>query len=438
MDFGNIAAGFDHIYDPKLGIISNLRELGREPGAPDFVHVTARTCNPAALGGVPGPFTTAGAAAMREAAVARALRAAVARYCAALYDRSGLPLSTFAEAEFPCIEPGAFALFSDGQYRRPGFPYVPFGADTPVRWAGAVDLATGARVHVPAGFLWFPFAYLRSAGDLPVVPAMPAGLACGDTVASAALSGIYEVVARDSAALFWHSGTPPPQLHPDTLTPVLLDLARRFTASGDRITILDLTTNNRIPTYAAVARSERPEAPAFAFAVAANLDPAAALEDALAELAETRRLARLAQRRRPLPSPANEWEDVIEIADHLNFAAARENSERIAFILASDDRRRLGERENAATGSVEGDLAAAVGRIASSGGRVLAANLTSEDVAELGLAVCRVVIPGYQPLTTGHGLRALGGARLYEVPQKLGYRGIARGSAGNAAPHPFR
>ena len=73
----------------------------------------------------------------------------------------------------------------------------------------------------------------------------------------------------------------------------------------------------------------------------------------------------------------------------------------------------------------------------SSGHEVYAANLTSDDVAALGLAVCRVVIPGYVPILPGHRFRALGGTRLSEVPQKLGYRGIARGSGGNPAPHPF-
>ncbi len=109
--------------------------------------------------------------------------------------------------------------------------------------------------------------------------------------------------------------------------------------------------------------SDRPEAPAFVFAVAANLDPAAALAAALAELAGTLRAAREAGRQRPPPSPANDWEDVIDAADHLDFAADRANSERVAFLLASDDRRHLADRESAATGSVAGDLEACIGRV---------------------------------------------------------------------------
>lgn len=433
-----IAAVFDQLYDQRLGIVASLGEIGREPGAPDYVHVAACTCNIVTLGGVGGRISVGAAGAARDAAFATAVAAAVTRYAAALYARGDLPLSTYAGAGFPCVEPRAFALFSDGQYRRPGFPYVPFTADTPVRWARAVDLATGEAVHVPASLVWHPFHHVRSAGDLPVAPPGLSGLACGDSVGTACLTGVYDVVARDAAALFWHSMTPPPVIHPDTLPATLASHVRRFEATGDKITLLDATTNNRIPAIIAVLASDRPDAPAFVFAAAADLDPAVAVAAALANLAESRRLARKAQHTRPLPSAANDWEDVIDSADHLNFAAARENSERMAFMIGSEDRRHLAERENGATGTVAGDLDVAIDRVALTGARVLSANLTSADLAGLGLAVCRVIVPGYQPLNAGHALRPLGGDRLYEAPQKLGYRGIARGSAGNTSPHPFR
>jgi len=432
-----IAAVFDQLYDPKLGIVSRIGEIGREPGAPDYIHAAARTCDGAALGGVGGRFETAAAGTTRDQAFAAAVAATVARYAAALYDRGRLPVATAAAAGFQCVEPRAFALFSDGQYRRPGFPYVPFTTETPVRWTGMADLATGEAFHVPASLVWSPFLHLRSAGDLPVAPPSLGGLACGDSVAAACLAGLYDVVARDAAALFWHSMTPPPHFRRDTMTPAVLDLVQRFERAGDRVTLLDVTTNNRIPALLAILGSDRPDAPAFVFAAAANLDIATAAGNALRNLAEVRRLAKAAQQQRPPPSPANDWEDVIDAADHLDFAAARENAERIAVILTSDDRRHLSDRESAATGSVAGDLDVAVGRVGFTGVRVLSANLTGVDLAGLGLAVCRVVVPGYQPLNPGHALRPLGGDRLYEVPQKLGYRGIARGTAGNTLPHPF-
>ena len=397
----------------------------------------ATACDPAPLGGFAGRHAATAAGATRDAAFAGAVARAVTRYAAALYERGGLPVATAAEAHFPTIDPGTLTLFSDAQYRQPGFPYVPFTPTTPVRWASAIDLATGSVVHVPAALVWHPFVYLRRAGDLPVLPPGADGLAYGDGVAAASLAGLYDVVAADAAALFWCSMTPPPRIALDTLPPALRRLAARFGPDGGGLALLDVTTDNRIAAVVAMLSSDRPGAPAFALAAAADLDPARAVEAALGRLAATRRRARTVLAERPSPSPANDWEDVIDADDHLAFAAAREHAERLAFMQASDDLRPLADRDGGATGSVEGDLEQAVTRVALTGASVLSANLTSADLAALGLAVCRVVVPGYQPLAVGHRLRALGGTRLFEVPQKLGHRGIPRGSAGNAAPHPF-
>ena len=223
-----IAAAFDQLHDPRFGIIAAVAELRRPPEAPAYVHARAETCGTVPLGGTGGPFRSVAAATTRSSALAGAVAHALARYAAALYNRAGLPLSTFGDADFPCIEPRSFALFSSGQYLRPGFPYVPFAADTPVRWASMIDMANGAVVHVPASLVWHPFAFFRSAGDLPVAPPGTAGLATGGGVAAASLVGLYDVVARDAAALFWQSMTPPPCIRNDTLPVALRPLVSCF------------------------------------------------------------------------------------------------------------------------------------------------------------------------------------------------------------------
>ena len=69
--------------------------------------------------------------------------------------------------------------------------------------------------------------------------------------------------------------------------------------------------------------------------------------------------------------------------------------------------------------------------------RVLLAELTTPDVGGLGLSVVRAVIPGFHQLFMGHALRCLGGTRLWEVPQQLGYPGVTREGGDNPAPHPY-
>jgi ribosomal protein S12 methylthiotransferase accessory factor len=437
MEAGTLAATFDTIYDPQIGIVSALDEVPLEPDAPQFPHYRAQICDPAALGGAATARTVEAAATSREAAVVAALRGSLSRYCAALYDRDGLPVSTATDAHFACLAPDDFALFGNQQYAVPGFPYVPFDDETPVRWTSAVDLATGETAYVPAAMVWFPFLYVRRAGDLPIVASQPGGLACGEGVAAAALAGARDVVARDAAALFWQAMIPAPPVRIDTLPPSLRDMARRFERTGDTIAILDITTDNRIPSVVAIVASERPERPAFVFAAAADLDPGVAIVDALCRLACNRRLAEATMQTRERPSPTNDWEDVLVSADHVNVAAEHGNRGLFAWISVADEQREWRDLESGATGSVDGDLEAVIGRILATGHRVYAANLTSEDIGGLGINVCRTVVPGYQPLFAGHRLRPLGGRRLYDVPRKLGHRGITRGSEGNPAPHPF-
>lgn len=432
-----IRAAFDDLYDPRVGVVAELHEVERARGAPDWFHAAASTADTGPLGGLAGRWRTGAAGATRDAAFAAAVAAALARYAAALYERGGLPLATSAEAPFAAVEARSFALFSDAQYRQLGFAYVPFTPATPVRWASAIDLATSSIVHVPAALVWHPFLHHRLAGDLPVLPPWTGGLACADGVAAASLAGLYDVVARDAAAMFWQSMTAPPRIVTETLPPGLRALVARFAVGGSDVTLLDVTTDNRIPAVIAALAGRRPDAPALAFAAAADLDPARAVAASLAAVAETRRRARAAMAAQPPPSPANDWEDVIEAEDHLAVAADRDNGARFAFLFESEDRRHLADRDGGATGTVTGDLDQAIGRVGLSGTRVLSANLTSADLADLGLAVCRVVVPGYQPLVPGHAARPLGGARVYEVPQKLGHRGLPQGSPGNPTPHPF-
>ena len=375
MQTAAIAAVFDQLYDPKLGIVSAVGEIGREPGAPDYIHVAARTCDPAALGGVGGRFSRRRRGADRATRpMPPRSRAAVTRYAAALYDRGGLPLSTFAAAGFPCIEPRAFALFSDGQYRRPGFPYVPFTDETPVRWASAVDLATGATVHVPASLVWHPFLHLRSAGDLPVRAAgrgrarlrrRRRGRLARRPLRRGGARRRGAVLARDDAAAAAsprHAAAAAPRPRPP-----LRGGRRPGRAPRGRPPTTASRASSRCspPTAPKRPPSSSPRRPASTPRTPSPMRSPASPRTAVSPASRSGRCRR---RRR-----SNDWEDVIDAADHLAFAASRENAERIAFILTSDDRRHLAERDSASTGSVAGDLDAAVGRVALTGVRVLAA-----------------------------------------------------------------
>jgi ribosomal protein S12 methylthiotransferase accessory factor len=427
----------DLLLDPSLGIISKITEIPIEPGAPNFFHYAAWACNTEAFSPQKNFNRSGGASSRREIAVAKAVGEAVERYCAALHDREECPLASFESAPFKCVDPASFALHSPEQYQQPGFPWVPFTSSTSIRWTPARDFLSGETVHVPAAFVWIPYTFAQSAGDSPVGQPISTGLACHSTPDMATLTALYEVVERDCFTIFWQAMISPPQIRIATVSAKILDLVRRFELTGDRVLLFDITLDNGIWCFLSVLVSEAPERPAFVFAASANLNPEYAAIKALEELAHTLQYSQVLMDNRALVSRDNGWEGVRTQKDHLSFAGCHDNRDSFDFMTASQARHSFDEYNNRSADNALEDTMEATRRIELTGHRVLVADVTSSDIASLGLSVCRVLVPGYHPLFIGHANRALGGRRLYEVPQRLGHAGIAPGCRDNPAPHPY-
>ena len=131
-------------------------------------------------------------------------------------------------------------------------------------------------------------------------------------------------------------------------------------------------------------------------------------------------------------------ERIASFDDHILYYADHDRAGAAAFLDASDDRtpaESIPPLEGA--GPAEW-IAALCDRVAAAGSTAYAVDVTSPDVAELGLAVIRVVAPGLCGLDVSHDARFLGGRRLYEAAAAAGLR---RGSMCeddvNPDPHPF-
>src|SRR5690242_12298586 len=115
------------LVDSRVGIIANVQEVPREQGAPDFVYMTAKTCKLMANGSHEQDFFIGtGVSVDRSQATVKAVGEAIERYCAADWVPEQFPLTAFDSADFACVRPAEFVLFSDAQYAKPDFPYVPF------------------------------------------------------------------------------------------------------------------------------------------------------------------------------------------------------------------------------------------------------------------------------------------------------------------------
>jgi len=427
----------DCLVDDHVGVVRYVQEVQIESGDPDFFHFSAQACNTAAFCRQENFGSTGGASTDRSIAAAKGIGEAVERYCAALYEVEELPLSSYEEADFQCVRPNEFAFHSPEQYERPGFPWVPFNDDTPVRWTSTVDLKTGETWFVPAALVYIPYAYYLGTGDAPIVQPISTGLACHSGFARAAASGICETIERDAFTITWQAKVGAPQVRIETLSNANYNLVERFEKSGGFVTILNITTDVGIPTILSLLRYEREYGPALVVAAATDPSPEVAVRKSLEELAHTRRYSQQIKARMPRLEPDPEYSNVVDQLSHLNFWCDHEHTPLSEFLYASKERIDFNEIENMSCGDPVQDLRTLVDSVDRTGHRVLLADLTTPDVGDLGLSVVRAVIPGFHPLFMGHEIRALGGRRLWEVPQRLGHRGIDRETGDNPLPHPY-
>jgi ribosomal protein S12 methylthiotransferase accessory factor len=412
-----------------------LVEAPREPGAPQFFHYYAEACNAAALGGEQSFRQGGGASSDRDRAMAKAVGEAIERYCAAFYSKESLPLVSADAAAFPCVEPSDFALYREDQYVAARMEFVPFTKDVPVRWTKAHDVETSRIVYVPAASVFVPYMY-KVSEEPPIIQPISTGLACNEGHESALVSAACEAIERDAFTIFWQARLAPPRVRLASLDPTNLDLLQRFARARYDVTLFDITTDIEVPCFMSVARHDDSSQPALCIASAAHPVASTAVRKCLEELEHTRTWCRKLKATTPALDP-QKTEMILTQKHHLRFWCEQVNRPLADWLFASSRETDL----PTVSEDVQSDPARQLSQVREAlknvGLRMLFADLTTPEIRELGLNVVRAVVPGLHPLYIGHVKRALGGRRLYEVPERLGYGTPQLELDDPTNPHPF-
>ncbi|WP_194847305.1 YcaO-like family protein [Candidatus Neptunochlamydia vexilliferae] len=413
--------------------------MALEVGAPPLFSYFAYSSNTKPLTGWKNFGETGGVAPDRPIALAKALGEAVERYCSAIYRKKDLPLTSVRKASFKCASPELWDLYTEEQFEQESFPFVPFNEDTIVRWTPAFDLVKGFMIYIPAQSVYVPYyAFSQEDPERLLGQSISTGLACHETFIKGAISGICEVVERDALMITWQAGISPPKIDLTTIPQHLKNLVKISKGLTGMIDIFDITLDNGIPTFLSAYRSSLKTETAFCMAAATAPAPEEALRKSLEELVHTRRYSQiLFQTHPPLSQETIETKNIRSKEEHLRFWADHGNMDKASFLFQSEVCRSFCDVPSIATGQDHKDLIALVKAISKTGHTVFIADITSPDIQNLGLYVIRAVIPGYQPLQMGHSYRALGGSRLWTVPQKMGYRGIKKETGDIDLPHPY-
>ena len=419
------------LVDSRCGLVREVKELFVDDDEPGFIHYLSLSSDTAAFGFLPNFGNNGGVGATAGVAIAKALGEAVERYCSALFVYDELEWASHAELGGPATHPEAYALYSDAQHAAPGFPWRPFTAESTTAWVRGRSLVTGSDLMVPAAFTYVPYHFQRERGDTPIAQPISTGLACGATFEDAALSALCEVVERDAFTLTWQGMLGHPRIAAADLPSEVADLVARFEAVDLAVHLVDITSDVGCPSVLTVAEGFSATSPAVAVAAATHPDPVVAARKSIEELAHTRKYAAQVMDYLP-PVPvdvAGGHPEVDGQRAHLRFYCPQEAKDVARFLWAGDAEVSLAAISRLTTA----DLAGLVSAVAATGEDVVAIDLTSPDVADLGLHVVRVVVPGFHPLQMGHANRCLGGRRLPETLRAGG----RPPDQDNPYPHPF-
>jgi ribosomal protein S12 methylthiotransferase accessory factor len=427
------------LVDPKVGLVREVQELPVDEDDPNFFHFLSTSCNAQRFTALRNFGNNGGVSSQRHVAVAKAVGEAVERYCSAIFRYADLPLASYDDLDEPATHPDGFALYTEEQHATGGIPWQPFRTDSPVSWARGVSLTSGGPMLVPAAMVYVPFHYLRDRAETPIVQPISTGLAAGASFTEAALSALCEVVERDAFTITWQARLAHPRIDAATLPGSCRDLLARYAAVGLEVKVMDITTDVGLPTMMTIALGSAATSPAVAVAAATDPSAETALVKSLEELAHTRKYAKQLMEYTPeIPDEAEAGHpQVRDQRDHLRFYCPQAAREWIRFTWSSPERRDFAEVADYPESEPAATLGRLVRDLAALGLEVAACDLTSPDVAGLGLSVVRVVVPGMHPLFMGFSNRALGSRRLYSVPQRLGHPGLEPGQPDNPYPHPF-
>ncbi len=422
------------LVDAHTGIVREVVEFRIDDDEPPFVHYLSTASSTEAFGYLPNFGNNGGAAATARAAIAKALGEAVERYCSAFFRPDDLIYSRYQELHEPATHPDGYALYTAPQYDTPGFPWRPFNSDTTVAWTRGISLVTGETTLVPAAYVYVPYRYQRHRSETPITQPISTGLACGTSLQDATLTALCEVIERDAFTITWQAHLSRPRILLDSLPANLIALVERFWSVGLTVHLVDITTDIACPTVLTVAEGSRLTSPAVAVAAATYPDPDIAMRKSLEELAHTRKFASQCMDFLP-PVPVdveNAHPAVDDQRAHLRFYCPQEAKPLAEFAWAGREEVCLGDIRTTTSQTLD----ALVADVAATGLDIIALELTTSDVAELGLHVVRVVVPGCHPLHMGHAFRCKGGDRLATVPIRLGASDWSP-EHDNPYPHPF-
>ncbi|WP_394940512.1 YcaO-like family protein [Psychromicrobium sp. YIM B11713] len=461
------------LFDRRLGLVVNVQEYQASSRMPrSWIGWSAKASNSLEFASWQGERFGFGAALNQHD---RARRACVGEV-AERYSGNAVPEQLlFSTAEklrgqgVDVVDLQSFALYSQEQYRDPGFPFQPLMDSLEISWVIGMNLRTKQPVALPASMAYLNFHRGERLSEPALHALQYAGIATGQSVEHAEHFALAELFERDANTIWWASGAPAVRISDtqDFLDYHAIDgydpVARKHSFPGElKVRLFSIPHQFGVPVVAAFI--EDPVERLISYGTACRPKPreaaAKALVEAFAMLELTAEVADpesnhwKALNRGELPQQAfvpfredrlycndfrGDYRDFVDLPMVAQLYLDPRMQAQPLDRLRPESHTDYPVTSFAEMPSIEGDWesvrASYLDILTRSGMECYSVDVSTSDVKKAGLSVVRVVAPGLYGNPPA-AFPYLGGTRLYTIPQQLGMRDSVL-TAEDLYPHPI-
>tara|TARA_B110000879_G_C11182781_1_gene519418 strand:- start:6296 stop:7588 length:1293 start_codon:yes stop_codon:yes gene_type:complete len=413
----------------EIGLLYQVVKIPRMNLDPLMIGYGVWPCNTEPLLGINYAVTSSGCSASWEESMLGTIGETLERYAPLFYNIKEGKRTIFRNIDKFAIHPKEFALFHDKQFENDSFSLKKFDEDTELVWFPMSDLTNGKETWVPGQFIYMPFN-----GDKNHVTVNTStGLAAHTNYYKAILTGLFEVIERDSFVITWMQKLVPGKIK--ISKEIQSYISKHFPCKYEWH-FFDISYDIKVPTVFGICFGEAEYGKFVAVSSATRANYGQALKKTIQEIGQAVPYFRYLLGKKKGWKPSDNFSLIQDFEDHSIFYTLRpdlwhvfdrwRNAKETMSIDFSEKNKRNDIEE----------IRHIVKLLKDKNYNVLFKDITTPDIRQLGFYSVKVFVPQLIPLAGGYPFYFSGGERLYSVPKQMGFESNDFENI-NKYPHPF-
>lgn len=362
---------------------------------------------------------------------------AVERYSGTMYFAQEVIYNSYSKMAATALHPKELVLYLDEQYG--DIPFSPFAEDIEIGWVKAFSLINNKPIYIPAQSTVLNYNMQNKQEYL--CQATSNGLAAGSSLLNAILAAAGEIIERDAFMIAWHNELPCKRINP--LTHPASDVKEFYNAClrrGVELQLYKIPTDTPLHVFMGIGVQIKGNGPSITVGLGADFDAAKAARGALLEVGQVRpafkQRLRLPKTQERLKQLLNDQKNVEDLEDHDLLYGVPDKLAAFDFLFKQPITDFNWQTKEEKTPELQ--LQSLISFCKAANSNFIYFNLTPTDMQQIGLYTAKVIITDFQPIHFGYKNIRLGGNRLFELPQQLGFRNRrVTVNEINSNPHPL-